>query len=562
MADGATFQIDIEANSLGVDASADRLQALASKLVAVDTVATKFDTAVAAAAARLEETTAAAKLASDALGVAEKKYAGLELVADRAAKALEKAAAQGKPTEALKAAADAAASAMREQAKVVDDLATRSKAAASAQTSLAGAMKTLQDKQKAAAAETKKANDAAAAAAAPGVKFIEAKEAAEQAAPAAKKLGDNFSAAKLAAFGMAAGTLAAVAGLARFAVASNPAAMMRLSLISERLHYSFLQIFRGLNLGAFLTSIQKFAALFEQSNASGRALKLLVETIFQPMFDAVAKLEPYVAEAFKGMVYGALKLVVAVLSIRNAIFKAMSPELRAEVKAFVDKVFTLENAFKIGEVAAGLLAVGLAFVAVSLLEVVAGAALAVAPFVLIGAALYELIDNWEDISQWISDWWDSFVDHPADAVAAMLDGIVQGIEDGAKWVYDAMSSLADGAVDAFKETLGIKSPSKVFALQGRYTTAGYVEGIEEGTPSVSRALEGMVPPSDVGGAASTSVSTSSSSSTTTARTVHIENLTIGTGPVAQQTWQDFKRAVTEVLEGVSITIGGGEVPTS
>ena len=568
MADGAKFDISIEAQNLGVDASAAQLNALVGKLQQVDVVATKFDAVVAAASKRLEEASAAAKMASDAHVIAAKRYDELERAADSAAKKVEKAAAAGKDTTALKAAAESAAAAMRDQAKAVEELAIKSKSAASAQATLAGALKALQGQQAAAAAETKKAAAAAQAAAGVTYKTAEASKVAEKASDDASKGASKYAAAsnvaKLAAFGMAAATIAAVAGLAHFAVASNPAAMQKMLLISQRLQLSFQQLFRGIKLDGFLTSIHKFAALFEQTNSSGKALKLLVETIFQPIFDAVTKLEPYAAEAFKGLIYGALKVAIAVLSIRNAIFKSMSPETRAEIKNVVDKIFTLENAFKVGEVAAGVLAVALGYVAISMLGVVINAALMVAPFVLIGIAIYELIDNWQDVSDWIESWWDSFIDHPADAVAAMLQGIVDGIVDGAKWVYDAMSNLADGAVDAFKSTLGIQSPSKVFRLQGHYTTAGYVEGVEEGAPAVRNALESMASPGDLdfGGAPPVTGGSSTTTSTSSARAVHIEHLSIGEGPVSQATWGAFKHFLVEELEGASLTIGGGEAPAT
>ena len=157
MANGASFEINVEAKSLGIDSSAAQLTAFAQKLQNVDTVATQFDSVVAAASKRLEEASEAAKSASGELAKAETKYAGLEVAANRAAKAVEKAAAAGKDTAALKVAAEDAAAAMRAQVSVVDELAAKSREAASAQSELAGTLKTLQSNQAAASAEIKKA---------------------------------------------------------------------------------------------------------------------------------------------------------------------------------------------------------------------------------------------------------------------------------------------------------------------------------------------------------------------------------------------------------------------
>gem|GEM_PF-6459633 len=569
MANGATFEINVEAKSLGIDSSAAQLTAFAQKLQNVDTVATQFDAVVAAASARLEETSVAAKLASDALAKAETKYTGLEAAANRTAKAVEKAAAAGKDTTALKVAAEEAAVAMRAQSSVVDALAVRSRSAATEQTKLAAALKTLQGRQSSASDETKKANAEIEKNGRVTFKMVEghktAAVSANKSAESVSKFAEASKLARLGALAVGAAVVGSALALGAFAVASNPAAMMRLNLISQRLHLSFVQLFRGLKLDGFLTSIQKFAALFEQSNASGRALKVLIETIFQPLFDAAAKLEPYIGEAFKGLIHGALLVVIAVLTLRNAIFKAMSPELRAEIKGVVDKIFTLENAFKLGGVAASVLAVAVGVAAIAMAGMIIDATILAAPFVAVGVAIYFVIDAWNDLmKQWDDDSWDTLVDGASDAASDMIDGIVDGIKNGAKWVYDAIKDLATGAVDKFKSTLGIHSPSTVFALQGMYTAAGYVEGVEDGTPAVHSALASMASPADVGSgtSAGSAGGTSTSNASTNSRSIHIEHLTIGGGSVAQSTFGDLKRALLEVLEGASLTIGGGEAPAT
>lgn len=587
MANGAKFEINVEAKSLGIDSSAAQLTAFAQKLQNVDTVATQFDNAVAASAKRLEETSVAAKLASDALAKAETKYTGLEAAANRTAKAVEKAAAAGKDTAALKVAAEEAAAAMRAQTSVVDALAVKSREAASAQSELASTLKTLQTNQAAASAEIKKAvaEDAAAIEAADelyaaglhdgSVKLEQAAAAKtlaaqEAAATAAASKAQWVLAAKVkvmslaadAAIGMTEAIAGNVAALGKFAVASNPAAMMRLNMISQRLHLSFVQMFRGLNLDGFTAGIQRLAGLFEQSTASGRAMKILVETIFQPLFDAAAKLEPYIGEAFKGLIHGVLLVVIAVLTLRNAIFKAMSPELRQTIKSVVDKFFTLENAFKVGEVAAGVLAVAVGLVAIAILGVLvtAGliAAVVIGPFVAIGVAIDKLVTK-------VAGSWDALIDGAKDAAKSIINGIVDGIKNGAKWVYDAINDLADNTVKTFKSALKINSPSKVFALQAEGIPEGTVDGIEGGSPAVRSALESMVSPADIDSGGIRSIGaggTSTSNASTNSRSIHIEHLTIGGGSVAQSTFGDLKRALLEVLEGASLTIGGGEAPAT
>jgi hypothetical protein len=314
-----------------------------------------------------------------------------------------------------------------------------------------------------------------------------------------------------------------------------------------------------LKLGPFISGLEDVMGVLSEGTSSAKALKLLVETLFQPLFDAGAKLAPFVKEMFKGMVYGVLSVVVEVLRLRNTLFKMIPEETRTAIKDFIAQHFTLETAFKAGAalivlatIALGAFAVAAIVAAAPILAIVAAVGLVVAAFIW-----------WEEIIGSISQaWWD--LDKTLrDAVKSVLTGIVDGIKNGAGAVYEAMKNLASGALKSFKDTLGIKSPSTVFAVQGSYTTAGYVEGIEDGQKDVDKALETMVnadvaaPLLPSGGARSAGVA-----APVGGNVIHIASLTIGDSPVAQENWASAKRMLADLLEGAVITIGGGEAPAT
>lgn len=71
-------------------------------------------------------------------------------------------------------------------------------------------------------------------------------------------------------------------------------------------------------------------------------------------------------------------------------------------------------------------------------------------------------------------------------------GLVTGIVQGNLLVSEAVVGLGSASIKAFKDVLGIHSPSKVFADFGEHTTAGYVEGVESGSKRASGAVQGMV----------------------------------------------------------------------
>lgn len=570
--DAARFEIQIEANSLGVDASASQLNALADRITKVSAVSTAFDKSVAASRSRLEEASAAAKVAAAALQTAEARYKELEGAANKAAKALELAKIDGDELYHFQDAVDAANAAMRDQAAVVDSLRAKSDAAAAAQTRLAGSLKTLEQQQAASAAAVKQREAADAKIREQSYAAMAAADQKRQ-ADAAQSLARRTAALKMAAAAGAvfvAATLAGAAALTKFAIESNPAAMMRLAAASQRFTLGMKSLVSGLKFDKFLDALDDIGTLFQKGTSSANGMKVLVETLLQPLIDAAAKAGPYVKEMFKGLIYGALQVVIAVLKIRNEIFKAMSPETRNAIKSAIDQVGTLESAFKLGQVVAVALVAAAVVLTAALIALGVAELFALWPILLIVAAVAAVIAilmNWGAITTWLKEQWDGFVafikripEAWVNAAKAMIDGLVKGIKDGAAAVWKAMSDLAGGAIDAFKSKLGIKSPSAVMRLQASYTTQGFVEGIDDGLGEVESAGASMGDAAVTGAAANDNAASGGRSGS--------GNVINFNGPItfgsenARAAFEDFKRMLAEALGGSLIVIGGGEAPAT
>lgn len=73
----------------------------------------------------------------------------------------------------------------------------------------------------------------------------------------------------------------------------------------------------------------------------------------------------------------------------------------------------------------------------------------------------------------------------------MLKGLWQGANDMKDWVIDKIKGLGKGILKGMKKALGIKSPSKEFAIIGRYSMLGYEEGLEKMKPQIDKAINGM-----------------------------------------------------------------------
>lgn len=74
----------------------------------------------------------------------------------------------------------------------------------------------------------------------------------------------------------------------------------------------------------------------------------------------------------------------------------------------------------------------------------------------------------------------------------IINGIIDGIKNGAGALKDAMSQMANEALDSAKGALGIFSPSKKMAeLVGQHIPAGVGEGVMSGLPQLRDAMAGM-----------------------------------------------------------------------
>ena len=73
----------------------------------------------------------------------------------------------------------------------------------------------------------------------------------------------------------------------------------------------------------------------------------------------------------------------------------------------------------------------------------------------------------------------------------MAKGLWNGIKDMKDWVIEKVKGMGKGIVKGLKKALGIKSPSKEFAIIGRFSMLGYQEGLEKMKPQIDKAINSM-----------------------------------------------------------------------
>lgn len=73
----------------------------------------------------------------------------------------------------------------------------------------------------------------------------------------------------------------------------------------------------------------------------------------------------------------------------------------------------------------------------------------------------------------------------------IIDGLIGGITGGAQKLYNKCKEVGKKALDKIKQTLGIASPSKQFALVGKFSMLGFEEGLMDMQPEIDKAINSM-----------------------------------------------------------------------
>lgn len=249
--------------------------------------------------------------------------------------------------------------------------------------------------------------------------------------------------------------------------------MADLPVIATKLKDSLQKLAGDVNLEPLGVAAARLLKNFDETTVTGQTLKKIVTAFGNETVAALTKAAPLAEKFFQGLIIGSLQTYIAFLKLRKT-FKETFGDL--EVLEGVD---TMKLAFEAGRFAAVSLAVGVTAAA-------AAVALAIAPFVLVGKAVWDLGDAIIDAHLAIAN-----IDWKATGLA-IVDGLVDGITGGAGRLIAKIKGLADDVKGAFTGKLEIHSPSKAFARFGRALPEGVAEGVDDGAPRAQRAVEAMV----------------------------------------------------------------------
>lgn len=320
-----------------------------------------------------------------------------------------------------------------------------------------------------------------------------------------------------------------------------------------KLKESFDALFNDLKMDEYLHQWRLVNDQLGQSTQTGRSLKQIMNTILQPLIDAAVDALPYLKRFFQGVVIETQRLIIAVLRVRLWWKKTFGGD---DGTKGIDK---MRIAVALGCTVVLALALGFAFLAGMVIA-------ATWPFLLAAAAIWAIISTarllyqlWDEI-----DW--------SGMGTAIWEGIVSGLKAGVNAITSVAEGIANDVTKAFKDALGISSPSKVFAALGIEIPEGIAVGINRGQPLAETAVANVVPreiPAPVVAASSTpnipratpddaphGDAPAAAVARAAAPSITIGDIVINTDAKdAPGLAADFKREIERVLEGIALQLG-------
>lgn len=259
-----------------------------------------------------------------------------------------------------------------------------------------------------------------------------------------------------------------------------------------RLKESIGELFSGLNLEPFLNALRSITKLFDSNTVSGKALKVLVTTVFQPLLDGATAAGPKVVWLFKEAIIWALKLTLVALKVRNAIRDAMEGPNAGPIKAALYGIL----------VPLALIAIAATAIAVSTVLafglIAAAVGLAFLPFALLGAAIWYIVDAASTLGSALGEGVASALGAAKEKISEWINigkefitGLATGITNGLSNVIAAAKKVAGGAISAARSVLDSHSPSRVMMSVGADTSEGMAIGMEDGADQVVTAAESL-----------------------------------------------------------------------
>lgn len=271
-------------------------------------------------------------------------------------------------------------------------------------------------------------------------------------------------------------------------------------------------IFAQVDPSKALAGLSNVLELLDETTETGRTLRTLAKTIFQPFFDFVgSNVFPIIRSFFLGMALGVIEVSIATLQAYIYFKKTFGDA------GLFKGIDSAKLAFQLGAAAIFAMVGAALALAAALGAVVVAFAVITAPVWLFMYVIYKVIKAISDLRAALSAKFEPLKLETGGIAKAVestnesekmseslkaagvnaADGAAAGIKQGTPKVESAMGAMAQAGLDAFTSKLKIESPSKVLAATTEVGIGGGVtKGIDESRAQVSQAMARLVDPGD------------------------------------------------------------------
>jgi hypothetical protein len=321
--------------------------------------------------------------------------------------------------------------------------------------------------------------------------------------------------------------------------------LLSLAMLSTKPKDSIEEMFSGLNVEPLLAGLYRLTQLFSQNTDSGRALKSIMEAMVGPFVEELTGAIPAIERFFLTLVLFGLDVAIVFVRARNAIRRTFGSGLLGALLSSEGAM----HLFQVALVAVGLIAGGLVATFALLGFMVMGL---LTPLMLVAAAIHRAYRAFMQFTAHVARAAKLFGKEGWKASgASIVDGIVHGLRDGWTRLQAKVRDMATAALGTFREVLGIRSPSRIFAQVGLAIPQGVAQGIAQGAPAAQDAASAMVTSATTDIRTTTTVTADvraggqgSTSRAITTGEIHIH---VGSGKDAEETAERVRDALHELF---------------
>lgn len=267
--------------------------------------------------------------------------------------------------------------------------------------------------------------------------------------------------------------------------------MLQLDNQMIRFKQNVSKLFEGVKVEGFLKVIKAVLDIFDQSTISGLALKTMLEGTFNGLFTAVERVAPYVKIFMKGLIILALQAYIGFKPLLKQL-GLIGTDGSSGQQALIERMSQLGRLVNV--VATGITKVVIGLQNIGVIAPMVGVVASVfqtmigplaftwelitkfaASVLRLGLALHDVVPKWTESGK------------------ALVKGLVSGIVAAGGELINAVTSLGDRALKAFKAKFQIASPSRVTMGFGANISMGLAQGIKSKANVATDTMAKVIP---------------------------------------------------------------------